>query len=127
MELSGKASPRRSYFSKHLEEERDLAMQTDIWGKNIPGRQNSECKGSEAEKLIQPLALQRASQHNGVPKASTGTSKGLGALKPSSQDHHPHSNPRKRSEKGLIITATIHESSTCQALSASDDPQESCI
>lgn len=74
MELSGKASQRRSYLSKHLEEERELAMQTDTWGKNIPGRQNSECKGSEAEKLIQPPAPQRASQHKRVPKASTGTS-----------------------------------------------------
>lgn len=63
MELSGKASQRRSYFSKHLKEERELAMQSDVWGKNTPGRQNSECKGSEAEKLIQPPTLQRASQH----------------------------------------------------------------
>lgn len=78
MELLGKASQRRSYFSKHLEEERELAMQTDIWGKNIPGRQNSECKGSEAEKLIQPPPHKELPNTEEFQRPPLGPQKDLG-------------------------------------------------
>ena len=62
MKVSGKGSQGMSTRLQGSPEGGEGTSHADSWGNIILGRDNSKCKGPEAEKLIQPPALQRPYQ-----------------------------------------------------------------